>query len=105
MIETLRQFKILNYAVFDFAVSFIFIYFIAPTLTKIFRYIKLEVPLKSWLLLTIPLSILTHVLVGNITPMTKDFLNLNNSYLLKIVIILMIVFGVLPIKKIKTNGK
>jgi len=100
-IETLRQFRIFNYAIFDFGVSFVFIYLIAPALTKIFRYIKLEIPLKSWLLLTVPLSILVHILVKNITPMTKNFLDLNNYYLLKIIIISMTVFGIAPIKKIK----
>jgi len=86
-IEFLRSYKLLDYAIFDFVVSFLGVYLLSPILTKLFLLFKIKVSRKSWLLLTIPVSILVHYLVGNITPMTKDFLNLNGSYLLKIIII------------------
>ncbi len=69
-IEFLRQFRLGGYAIFDFAVSFIGIYLIAPLLSKFFRQIKIEIPRLSWMYLTIPIGILAHILSGSITPMT-----------------------------------
>jgi len=97
-IEFLRSYKLLDYAIFDFVVSFLGVYLLSPILTKLFLLFKIKVSRKSWLLLTIPVSILVHYLVGNITPMTKDFLNLNGSYLLKIIIISLTYFGIKDIK-------
>ncbi len=100
-IEFLRSFKLIDYAIFDFVASFLGIYLLSPILTKLFSIIKLKVTRKSWLLLTIPVSILVHYLVGNITPMTEDFLNLNAHYFLKGIIILMTYLGIKDIKIIK----
>jgi len=100
-IEDLRQFKVLDYAVFDFVVSFLGVYLLSPLLSKIFSVFKIKVSRKSWLLLTLPVSILIHYLVQNLTPMTKDFLDLNNNYLLKIVILTLLFLGLKDIKKIK----
>ena len=100
-IEFLRSFKLIDYAIFDFVASFLGIYLLSPILTKLFSIIKLKVTRKSWLLLTIPVSILVHYLVGNITPMTEDFLNLNAHYVLKGIIILMTYLGIKDIKIIK----
>ncbi len=69
-IEFLRSFRIGGYAVFDFVASFVGIYLIAPLLSKLFRQIRIEIPILSWMYLTIPIGILAHVLSGSITPMT-----------------------------------
>lgn len=102
-IEHLREFRIGPYAVFDFVVSFLGIYILAPLLSKLFMLLKIKVSRKSWIFLTIPLSILIHYLVNNITPMTEDFLNPNGSYFLKIVIILLTIIGLKDIKFVKKS--
>ena len=100
-IEYLREFKLFNYAIFDFAVSFLGIYLLAPLLSKIFSIFGLKISRKSWMYLTLPVSILVHMLVGNITPMTKDFFDLGGHYILKVIILSLLFFGLRNIKKNK----
>jgi hypothetical protein len=104
-IEQLRQFRIFNYAIFDFAVSFLGIWLIAPFLSKFFRRLNLEVPKSSWLFLTLPISILVHILAKNITPMTENFLDLGGHYILKTIVLGSMVFGLKGIKIIKKQSK
>ena len=100
-IEYLRSFKILGFAIFDLTVSFIGIYLLAPVLSRIFALVKIDIPRINWLYLTLPLSVLVHVVVGNFTPMTRDFLDLSSHYLLKILIITLLYLGLRGIKLIK----
>ncbi|MFZ2152519.1 MAG: hypothetical protein WAV41_00480 [Microgenomates group bacterium] len=100
-IETLRQFRIGNYAVFDLIVSFIGIYLLSPALSWLFRKINIDIPKINWLFLTLPTSIIVHLLIGNKTQMTKDFLDPSNHYLIKIIIIGFLLWGIRGIKIIK----
>jgi len=97
-IEYLRQFKLGGYAIFDFAASFLGIYLLAPLLSKLFLLIKIDVPKRNWLYLTIPLSVLVHYLVGNITPMTRDFMDMSGHYLLKAFILVLLIMGLKGVK-------
>lgn len=99
-IEYLRTFKIGEYAIFDLTVSFIGVYLLSPLLSKLFSFIKLDIPIISWLYLTLPLSILIHLVIGKYTPMTKYFLDPSSHYLLKIFIITLIFFGIKNIKRL-----
>lgn len=101
-ITFLRQFRIFNYAIFDLAISFIVIFLLAPLLSKIFRKGGLIIPKISWLYLTLPISIAVHLLIGKITPMTKNFIDLNGHYILKIIILILLVLGT---KKIRRTNK
>ncbi|MBT3539479.1 hypothetical protein HOF40_02250 [Candidatus Parcubacteria bacterium] len=76
-------------------------YLLSPLLSKLFLKIRLDIPKKNWLFLTLPIGILSHLLVGSITPMTADFLNINNHYILKIIILILSFFGIKGIKIIK----
>ncbi len=93
-IPYLRSFKIGPYAIFDLVASFLGIYLFAPLLTKLISIFKLNIPLSSWLYFTIPLGIIFHIIVGNYTPMTKDFLDLSSHYLLKLFILMLIYLGI-----------
>jgi len=104
-IEYLRSFKILNYAIFDFVLSFVGVYLFAPILSKLFAVFGIKITRKSWLFLTVPASIPIHYLVGSITPMTENFLNLNDHYALKIGIIALTYFGLRDITFIKKTKK
>ncbi len=101
ILEFLRQFRILDYAVFDFVVSFLGIYLLSPRLTRYFKKIRLDVPKLNWLFLTLPFSILIHLIFFQITPMTRDFFDLNDHYILKIIIIGLLILGLRGIKIIK----
>jgi len=100
-IEFLRQYKIAGFAIFDFAVSFIGVYLLAPLLSKLFGKLGIQILKKNWLFLTIPLSVLIHVLVSQITPMTKEFLDPQGHFILKGVIIILLIFGLRGIKRVK----
>lgn len=101
LIESMRQFRIGEYAIFDFVVSFLGIYLLSPFLSKMLLKIKIYVPKKNWLFLVLPIGILVHILVGNITPMTKDFLDINSNFILKILILGLLALGMKDVKIIK----
>lgn len=103
-IAFLRQFRISDYAIFDLAVSFFGIYLLSPLLSKIFLKIRINIPKKSWLFLTLPIGILAHLLVGNITPMTRNFMDIQSHYILKILILGLLILGIKDIKIIKKNS-
>lgn len=100
-IEYLRSFRLGEYAIFDLAASFLGIWLLSPLLSRLFRLIHLDIPLRSWLLLTIPLAILMHALVGSYTLMTKYFLDPSSHYLLKIFILTLLFLGISGIKIIR----
>ena len=102
-IEFLRQFRLGEYAVFDFAVSFLGMYLLSPLLSKVFRKLRIDIPKLNWLFLTLPISIFAHLLVGNITPMTRDFVDIQGHYSLKILILGLLVLGIRGIKIVKKN--
>ena len=96
----LRSFRIAEYAIFDLVASFIGVYLLAPLLSKLFLKFKIVVPLSSWLYFTLPLGIIIHLLVGNMTGMTKDFIDPNGHFVIKIIIVLLTIIGIKGIKKL-----
>jgi len=100
-LEYLRSFKIFGYAIFDLIVSFWGIYLISERLSKLFLKIKIDIPKKNWLFLTLPIGILFHIIFWSITPMTRDFLDLNWFYLIKILMIILLIFWLKWIKIVK----
>ncbi len=100
-IEFLRSFRIGGYAIFDLTTSFLGVLVLSPFLIRLFRLIHLEIPLSSWMLFTIPIGILTHIVTGNHTLMTKYFLDPSGHYLLKLFIIILVLLGFIGIKIIR----
>ena len=97
-LEYLRQFRIGEYALFDLSLAILGMALLAPLLSKLFLKLRLKVPKKNWLFLALPIGILAHLLVGNITPMTEDFFDPNSHYLLKALILILLVLGLRGIK-------
>ncbi|MDO9231251.1 MAG: hypothetical protein Q7U36_02070 [bacterium] len=100
-IAFLRQFRLGDYAIFDFAVSFLGFYLLAPILSKIFLKLRIDIPRQNWLYLTLPIGVATHLLFGKITPLTRDFIDIQGHYIVKIVIIALLLIGLNDIKIIK----
>ena len=100
-IEYLRQFRVFEYAIFDFAAAFLGVYLLAPLLSKLFLKLRIDIPKTSWIYLTMPIAIISHVLVGNITPLTRDFINTGDHYTLKIVIIILLILGLKDMKLVR----
>jgi hypothetical protein len=99
-IEFLRQYRLGGYAIFDFVVAFVGIYLIAPWLSKIFLKIGIDIPKLNWLFLTLPIGIITHLLIGKMTPLTAAFVDIHGHYILKIVIIGLLILGLKGIRMI-----
>ncbi|MFA5987215.1 MAG: hypothetical protein WC797_01005 [Candidatus Paceibacterota bacterium] len=93
IIETLRSYRIGPFAIFDFAVSYIAVYFLAPYLSKLFAYIGISINREQWLWLTLPIALVAHFIFRPDTPFTKMFLDLSGGWTAKLVIILMIVMA------------
>ncbi|MCX6712450.1 MAG: hypothetical protein NT041_02055 [Candidatus Vogelbacteria bacterium] len=97
----LRSFRIFNFAIFDIAISFLGMYLLSGILSKIFLKIGIEIPQRSWVLWALPIGFLAHLLVGQMTPMTKNLLDLNGQYILKIVILAFLIAGCVGIRLAK----
>lgn len=90
IITLLRSFRIGPFAVFDFAISYLIVYLLAPYLYRM----GLRLSREQFLWLTLPFSILVHVLFGKMTPLTEMFLDLHGGYWVKILIIFMIFMAI-----------
>ena len=100
----MRQYRIFNYAIFDFLVSFIGMYFLGSLLSKLFRKINIDIPRMNRVYLTLPISIVIHLLIGRVTTMRADFINLYDYYFLKILILVLLILGFRGIKRIKKEN-
>ncbi len=92
-LEYLRSFRIFGYAIFDLSLSFLGMFLLAPILSKLFLRIGINIPKINWVYLTLPIGIVAHLLVGTMTPMTRQFLDLNGYYILKLVILGSLIMG------------
>ncbi len=97
----LRQFKIGPFAVFDFVLAYIGVFFIALLLTKLFLRLNLKISRESWLWLTLPISVLFHAVFQQNTPLMKILLNPNGFYVEKAVLIFMLFMGLRKIRLVK----
>ncbi|MFH1632310.1 MAG: hypothetical protein ABIA47_04850 [bacterium] len=70
-----------------------------------FKKFGINIPKWSWLYLTLPISILTHLVFGIMTPMVQNFLDLQGHYILKLLIIVLIVLGVKDVRLVKTKKR
>ncbi len=103
-IEYLRQFRISGYAIFDFAAAFLGMYLLSPLLSKLFLKIRVDIPKRNWLFLTLPIGILAHLLFRNNTPMTKDIMDVHGHYAVKALIVGLFILGMKGIKIVKKNA-
>ena len=74
---------------------------LSPLLSRLFLKIRLKIPKINWLYLALPIALIAHLLVGNLTPMTRDLVDINGHYILKIVILTLFILGTRNIKIIK----
>ncbi len=87
MIEFLRSFRAGPFAIFDFVASYILAYFLAPYLSKFFALFRIRVSREQWLWLTLPISIIVHMIFSKYTPLTKMFVDLHGGWEIKILVL------------------
>jgi hypothetical protein len=100
-IDFLRQFRIAGFAIFDLATAFLGILILSPILSWLFRKLGVEIPKRSWIFWTLPIGIITHLIIGRKTPMTTEFFDPGGHYILKIVIIGLLILGMRGIRRRK----
>jgi hypothetical protein len=97
-IEYFRQFRILNFAIFDFVASYIGMLLFAPILSHIAKKAGLTIKIYHWLWLTLPLSVFFHLAFGRMTPFTQAVVSVSGGYVEKLIILVMLYMGLKDIK-------
>lgn len=98
IIDTLRQFRIGPFTVFDFVTAYLGIFILALILSKLFPKINTYIPLSSWIWLTLPIGVIVHLALQINSPLIKMLLDPNGSYIAKIVLIFMLFMGLRGIR-------
>lgn len=93
LLSILREFKIGQFAIFDFVLAYLGIYLLAPVLTKYFAKIHLNINRTGWLWLTLPIGVLFHIAFSTQTPLTKMVLDPKGFYTIKLIILFMLYMG------------
>jgi hypothetical protein len=96
----LRQFKVGPFAIFDTVISYIGILLLAPLLTKLFSVFKISISTSSWLWLTLPISVLFHLIFAQNTPLMKVLADPSHFsfYIAVAVLLLMTYMGLKSVK-------
>ncbi len=98
IIGTLRQYRIGPFTIFDTVLAYGAIFLLSPILTWLFSKINVSIPRAAWLWFVLPISVVAHVLVHQMTPFTTMVLDPGGSYIAKIVVLFMLFMGVRLIK-------
>ncbi|MCF7831748.1 MAG: hypothetical protein K9M36_02600 [Candidatus Pacebacteria bacterium] len=88
--EFLRSFRIGPFTIFDFAISYIVMYFIAPYLSKLFALAGIRVNREQWLWLTLPIALAVHLLTKTSTAFTEMTLDPSGGWFAKAIIVIML---------------
>lgn len=90
---------------FDFTIGFLGMLLVSPLLSWLFKKVGIHFPKRNWVILMLPISILVHILVGKITPLTKDFLDPDNHYFVKLIVVCCCILGATGIRRIVPASK
>ena len=85
-IDKLRSYRIGPFAIFDFAASYAGVWMLAP-------YLKKYATREQLLWLTVPIGIVTHVVIGQRTPLNKMVLGPDYNLFVQIVVAYMLYRG------------
>jgi hypothetical protein len=70
-IEYLRQFRIGPFTIFDTVTAYLGILILSPILTWLMSKLHFKVTTASWLWLTLPLSVIFHIIFLQTSPLMK----------------------------------
>ncbi len=101
IIDTLREYRMGPFAIFDFTAAYLGMLLVTPLLKKLFLRFHLLLPTVSVMWFVLPLSILVHVLIGKHTALTTMFLDPLHYYTVKVIIVIMVVKGLMGIRRVK----
>ncbi len=94
-VEYLRQFRIGPFTIFDTVSAYLGILLLAPLLVFLFSKINFKIPVVSWVWLTMPLSVLFHVLFRQTTPIITILSNPGQPqfYITLLALLIMVYMG------------
>lgn len=103
LLNILRQYKIGPFAIFDTVTAYLGIFLIAPLLTKLFYKIHINISRAGWLWLTLPISVIFHLVFRQNTPLMKILSDpfKFEFYLVVVVLLFMIYMGLRKIKSLE----
>lgn len=93
IIDYLRQYRVGQFAILDFTMAFLGIYLLSPLIIKFFKFLNIRFTVANLIWLTIPISLLFHLIFKTNTPLTKMLLDPSGHYLLKVVVVFMLYMG------------
>lgn len=101
-LEYLRQFKAGPFAIFDTVISYVGILIFAPILSWLAAQLHIRIPTSSWLWFTMPISVIFHLIVNQLTPLMKVLANPGHFtfYIALFTLIAMTYMGLRGISKI-----
>jgi len=102
-LEYLRNFRILDYALFDLALAILGMWLLSPILSRLFTKVNIYIPKRSWIIWAIPIGFLFHLLLGIQTLMTVRLLDPSGHYLLKAGVILLVLLGFIGVRVVKNK--
>lgn len=95
----LRQYRIGPFPMFDIILAYAGIFILSPLLTKLFAKVHLNISRSSWLWLTLPLSVVFHLIFRQNTPLMKMLFDPSRFYIPVIVLLFMMYMGLRNINK------
>ena len=95
----LRQYRIGPFPIFDIILAYAGIFILSPLLTKLFAKVHLNISRSSWLWLTLPLSIVFHLIFRQNTPLMKMLLDPSRFYIPVVILLFMMYMGLRNIHK------
>jgi uncharacterized integral membrane protein len=101
VISIFRQYRIGPFTIFDTVTAYVGIFLIAPLLTKIFSKIHINFSRAGWLWLTLPISVIFHLIFRQNTPFMKMLLN-PHQFQFYLGIIILLFMSYMGLRKIKT---
>ena len=105
IIHNLRQYRVGEFAVFDFAVSYLAMWFLAPLLSRLVRKVGFHVPRINWIFFTLPLAVAIHLAIGQSTPLTSQTMAPWAGYVAKGVVLLSLLLSFRGITRVTKAGR
>lgn len=104
-LEYLRQFRIGQFTLFDTLTAYIGVLILSPILSWLASKLHIKISVVSWLWLTLPISVLFHIIFRQTTPLIKILADPRQVqfYVALFILIAMSYMGLRTIRKSSKN--
>ena len=103
VVSILRQYRIGPFTIFDTVTAYLGIFLLSPLLSKLFSKLHINISRAGWLWLTLPISVIFHLVFRQNTPLMKMLSDpfKFEFYLILVALLLMTYLGLRKIKTLK----